>query len=78
MPRTRLDLDYWQKRAKDRIQSEIRASDYQQQELADVMDITPSGLSYKIRNMTMSLEDFSVIADKVGMDDETILKIVRR
>ncbi len=78
MPRTRLDLDYWQKRAKDRIQSEIRASDYQQQELADVMHITPSGLSYKIRNMTMSLEDFSVIADKVGMDDETILKIVRR
>lgn len=78
MPLTKQDPDYWRKRAKTRIQTAIWETGHQQQELAEVLHITASGLSYKIRKMTMSLEDFSLIADALDWDDETILKIVRR
>ena len=78
MPRTRLDPDYWQNVTRDRIRNAIRRSGRFEKEIAEDLSITPQGFHYKLKRMSLTLEDFSIIADAADMSDQEILKIVRR
>ena len=78
MPRTKLDPDHWQTVTRDRIRNALRHAGRYEKDIAEDLEISPQSFHYKLKRMSITLEDFSKIAQSAKMSDQEILKIVRR
>lgn len=71
MPRTKLDPDHWVNYGRFVISEQIT-----QQALGKCLGISQQAVSQKLRTMNFTLPEFRKIVKELGMDDETILKML--